>query len=56
MYILRERSCATTTMQEGFSRRAVYGDKMLINLELLLFKFMTLFYIRIVLLVRLKFQ
>jgi hypothetical protein len=56
LYIQCERSCAPTTMQEGFSRRVVYGDKMLINLELLLFNSMTLFYIRIVLLVRLKFQ
>jgi len=29
-------------MQEGFSRRVVYGDKMFINLELLLFNFMRL--------------
>jgi hypothetical protein len=56
LYILCECSCATITKQEGFSRRVVYGDKMLINLELLLFNLMTLFYIRIFLFVRLKFQ
>ena len=56
LHTLCEFSCATATMQEGFSRRVVYGGKMLINLDLLLFNFMTLFYIHIVLFVRLTFQ
>jgi hypothetical protein len=56
LYILFELSCATTTTQKGFSRRVVYGDKMLMNLEPLLFNFMILFYIHIVLFVWLKIQ